>query len=158
MDIIRDTKPQKKRKKVVWSLGANTLLFLTISSLSQPLPIERLQGSLFVDVFRRSSGGRAHFIPGQASAEDLFILAQRILGAAPARQLFDEMALEQRKPGGLPDPTNAVISRLERELAGSVGAASAHAMVGRIAGRESIGIDELTPEMVEYLSSWETGT
>lgn len=30
MDIIRDTKPQKKRKKVVWSLGAIGLLGLTI--------------------------------------------------------------------------------------------------------------------------------
>lgn len=30
MDIIRDTKPQKKRKKVVWSLGAIALLALTI--------------------------------------------------------------------------------------------------------------------------------
>lgn len=30
MDIIRDTKPQKKRKKIVWSLGAIGLLGLTI--------------------------------------------------------------------------------------------------------------------------------
>lgn len=30
MDIIRDTKPQKKRKKVVWSLGAIALLALTV--------------------------------------------------------------------------------------------------------------------------------
>lgn len=30
MDIIRDTKPQKKRKKVVWSLGAISLLALTV--------------------------------------------------------------------------------------------------------------------------------
>lgn len=30
MDIIRDTKPQKKRKKVIWSLGAIGLLGLTI--------------------------------------------------------------------------------------------------------------------------------
>lgn len=30
MDIIRDTKPQKKRKKVIWSLGAIALLALTV--------------------------------------------------------------------------------------------------------------------------------
>lgn len=30
MDIIRDTKPQKKRKKLIWSLGAIVLLGLTI--------------------------------------------------------------------------------------------------------------------------------
>ena len=30
MDIIRDTKPQKTRKKLFWGLGAVALLVLTI--------------------------------------------------------------------------------------------------------------------------------
>ena len=70
-------------------------------------------------------------------------MAQRILGNATAQRLFDEMAREQGRDGGLPLPTNEVISRLERELAGSIGAASAHAMVSRIAGRETVGMTEL---------------
>jgi signal transduction histidine kinase len=53
------------------------------------------------------------------------------------------MAREQGRPGRLPVATDAVIGSVERELSGSVGAASAHAMVGRIAGGDRIGIPEL---------------
>ncbi len=128
---------------LVWSVGANTLLFLVISTLSHPRPLERLQGALFVDVFRIGTGSTPHFATGNAASEDLFVLAQRILGTEPARQLFDAMAREQGRHPALPEPTDAMIARLERELAGSVGAASAHAMVSRIAGSESVGMTEL---------------
>jgi signal transduction histidine kinase len=128
---------------LVFSLGANVLLFLALSVLSEARPLERLQGALFVDVFRRTAGEPLRFAPGQATAEDLFVLAQRILGTQPARELFDEMARSQGRDQGLPLPSDAVIARLERVLAGSVGAASAHAMVSRIAGRESISMSEL---------------
>ena len=128
---------------LVWSLGANTLLFLVVSGLSEARPLERLQGALFVDVFRTAGDEAPRFGEVSATSEDLFVLAQRILGADPARELFDRMAREQGRPGGLPLPTDAVIARLERELSGSIGAASAHAMVGRIAGGDRVGISEL---------------
>jgi len=129
---------------VVWSVGANVLSFLIVSGLSGTRPMERLQGALFIDVFRSSAAGETpRFAEGLATSEDLFVLAQRILGTDPARLLFDEMARGQARYAGLPDPTDAVIARLERELAGSVGAASAHAMVSRIAGRETVGMTEL---------------
>ena len=65
------------------------------------------------------------------------------------------MALEQGISRGLPHPTDSVIARLERELAGSIGAASAHAMVTRIAGGQTVGMNELiniadeTQELIE---------
>ena len=128
---------------LVWSLGLNMLIFLGVSSFSEPAPLERLQGALFVDVFRSGAGSISSYSNAAAEVEDLFVLAQRILGAAPARMLFDEMARSQGRPSGLPAPTDAVVIRLERELAGSIGAASAHAMVSRIAGGESVGVNEL---------------
>ena len=129
---------------LVWSLGMNTLIFLVVSSLTQPEPLERIQGALFVDVFRKTPEMPASFTPGQATSEDIFVLAQRIMGTEPARRLFDEMAVSQGgNSGQLPYPDDAVISRLERELAGSVGAASAHAMVLRITGRENVSMTEL---------------
>jgi Na+/proline symporter/nitrogen-specific signal transduction histidine kinase len=128
---------------LVWSVGVNTVVFLVVSVLSNTSPLERLQGALFVDVFRGTGGETPRFVAGSATSEDLFVLAQRILGTAPARQLFDEMALEQGLSHGLPQPSDQVIARLERELAGSVGAASAHAVVSRIGGQESIGMTEL---------------
>ena len=71
------------------------------------------------------------------------MLAQRILGVEAARRLFAEMAIEQGITHGLPRPTDAVIARLERELSGSIGAASAHAMVSSAAGSEQISFSEL---------------
>lgn len=128
---------------LVWSVGANALAFLIVSGLSDMHPLERLQGALFVDVFRGDAGGTPRVFEGLATSEDLFVLAQRILGTEPARALFDEMARGQRRHAGLPQPTDAVIAWLERELAGSVGAASAHAMVSRVAGSETVGMTEL---------------
>ncbi|MEM7508359.1 MAG: sensor histidine kinase [Pseudomonadota bacterium] len=128
---------------LIWSLGVNTVLFLAVSALSEAHPLERLQGAQFVDVFRVRSSGQQDLQADSANAEDLFILAQRILGTDPARRLFGELALAQGKRSGLPTPTIEMIGRLERELAGSVGAASAHAMVGRIAGHSAVGVTEL---------------
>jgi Na+/proline symporter/nitrogen-specific signal transduction histidine kinase len=127
---------------LVWSLGANAALFLGVSALTAPRPLERLQGALFVDVFR-AGGAAPSFVGGTATADDLFALAERILGRGPARGLFAELARAQGRAGELPLPTGAVLARLERELSGSVGAASAHAMVGRIAGGPTLGMTEL---------------
>ncbi len=128
---------------VVWSVGLNALVFLVVSSLTRRGLVERLQATLFVDVFRSAGGAPTTVATTSAGAEDLFILAQRILGSEPARRLFNEMARTQGSSSNLPHPTDDVIARLERELAGSIGAASAHAMVQRIAGRETVGMTEL---------------
>ncbi len=128
---------------VVWSVGINALCFVVVSSLSQATALERLQGTLFVDVFRSTGGGPSGVAVGAAAPEDMFVLAQRILGTAPAARLFDEMARDQGVKAGLPYATDAVIARLERELAGTIGAASAHALVTRMAGRPALGMTEL---------------
>ena len=128
---------------VVWSVGMNALAFVVVSSVSQPGALERLQGTLFVDVYRVAGGAPASVAVGPAASEDLFLLARRILGDDPARDLFDEMAMAQGLTAGLPHPTGAVVARLERELSGSIGAASAHALVNRIADRQSLGMTEL---------------
>jgi len=66
------------------------------------------------------------------------------------------MAQQQGKPRGLPDATDNLVQTLERELAGSVGAASAHAMVSQIAGGGTVSVDELmkiadeTAQILEY--------
>jgi len=128
---------------LVWSLGLNTVLFLIVSGLTDMKPLERLQGAQFVDVFHATSGGASSYGTGSAKSEDLFIVAQRIMGADPAQRLFDEIARAQGRAGGLPYASDAMIARLERELSGSVGAASAHAMVARIAGGQTVSVEEL---------------
>ncbi|WP_413206961.1 ATP-binding protein [Rhodospirillum sp. A1_3_36] len=127
----------------VWSIGVNALCFIVVSSLSRPGALERLQSSLFVDVHRSTWGEPKGQTLPNAETEDLLILAQRILGDEPALRLFDELARSQGLGGRLPHPTDAVVSRLERELSGSIGAASAHALVSRIAGGQSLGMTDL---------------
>lgn len=128
---------------VVWSVGLNALTFLVVSSLTRPRPLEQLQGALFVDVYRSGGEETTGIVTEMVDVEALFVLAQRILGSGPARQLFDDLARGQGKPNGMPDATDAVVASLERELAGSIGAASAHAMVTRIAGHQTVGMTEL---------------
>ena len=116
---------------------------VAVSLCTRLTPMERLQGTLFVGAFRSDPYETLGLVRRSAPRAELFVLAQRILGTDPAAELFEDAARAQGRLSGLPDPTPAFISRLERELAGSVGAASAHAMVGRIAEGESISLDEL---------------
>ncbi|MEL7465430.1 MAG: ATP-binding protein [Pseudomonadota bacterium] len=127
----------------VWSVGINTAVLVAVSLVSSMRPLERLQAALFVDVFRTEPSRALGVLQRSAASTDLYILAQRILGARSATELFHAAARSQGKTEGLPHPTPEFISRLERALAGSIGASSAHAMVGRIADGETISMNDL---------------
>ena len=145
---------------VVFSMAANVIAFVGLSLISFPGPMERLQAAQFVNVFDHSSAGQG-WSQGRAEAEDLLLMAQRILGADDAQRLFQRAASEQGKQGYLPDTTPEFLQTLERVLAGSVGAATAHAMVGQIVGRSSVSVEDLmkvadeTAQMMEYSSQLE---
>ncbi|MBM9595684.1 ATP-binding protein [Roseitranquillus sediminis] len=143
-----------------WSLSINICLFLAGSILTFPKPLERLQGATFVNVFRHAAEPRG-WSGGSAEAEDLLMMAQRILGSAEAQALFSREVARQGRVGFLPDPTPAFLERLERELAGSVGAATAHAMLGQIIGGSSVSVEDLmrvadeTAQIMEYSAQLE---
>ena len=145
---------------VFWSVLLNTAAFVAVSLFTFPTPLERLQGAQFVNVYDLSGETRG-WEASPVESEDLLIMAQRILGSSEAQRLFQVEANKQGKSSFLPDPTPAFLARLERELAGSVGAATAHAMVGQIVGRASVSVEELmavadeTAQMMEYSSQLE---
>ena len=142
---------------VFWSMTFNTVAFFAVSLLSFPAPMERLQGAQFVNVFEHSRNAPG-WAQSAAEAEDLLIMSQRILGAPQAQALFQRAAQGQGKAGYLPDTTPDFVEILERELAGSVGAATAHAMVGQITGGAAVSVEDLmavadeTAQMLEYSS------
>ncbi|MGR3571218.1 ATP-binding protein [Brevirhabdus sp.] len=145
---------------LIWSIGVNATLFIVISLVTFPTPLERLQGAQMVNVFEHST--RAQGWTGSlAEAEDLLVMSQRIIGAKQAQALFQDAAARQGKSGYLPDPTPQFIEHLERQLAGSVGAATAHAMVGQITGGSAVSVQDLlavadeTAQMREYSSQLE---
>ncbi len=128
-----------------WSLLANCTLFV-FGSLSRTLhPLERLQGLLFVDVFRIRAPGQHLAVQRDASSEDLYALAQRVLSEEDARALFRQAAQAQGRRDASPEPTGAFIDQLERRLSAGVGAASARAMLSQITRGERISLDELIP-------------
>jgi len=127
---------------VLWSLLLNTGAFFFVSILTFPNPLERLQGAQFVNIFDQS-GATPIWSRSAADAEDLLIMSQRILGANQAQEIFTQAAQAQGKQGYLPDVTPDFVALLERELAGSVGAATAHAMVGRMSQGASLSVEDL---------------
>lgn len=140
---------------VFWSLSLNSVAFVAFSLASFPSPLERLQGAQFVNVSQAQGGARS-WLQGTAQTEDLMIMAQRILGASDAQALFRREAQRQGLEGELPEPNAEFLQTLERELAGTVGAATAHAMVGQIVGGTSVSVEDLmavadeTAQMMEY--------
>jgi signal transduction histidine kinase len=143
-----------------WSISLNSFVFVAVSLASFPSPLERLQGAQFVNVFQHSLGARG-WSAGVAQSEDLMIMAQRILGAKEAQSLFTRAAAAQGRIGQLPEPSPDFLQSLERELAGSVGAATAHAMIGQIVGGAAVSVEDLmavadeTAQMMEYSSRLE---
>ena len=146
---------------VVWSLALNTLIFVVVSLFSFPTPLERLQGAQFVNVFEHSSRPQG-WSGNIAQSEDLMIMAQRILGSREAQNLFEQEALRQGVTGYLPEPSPDFLQSLEREMSGSVGGATAHAMIGQIVGGASVSVEDLlavadeTAQMMEYSARLET--
>ncbi|MGI3168462.1 ATP-binding protein [Pseudooceanicola sp. C21-150M6] len=145
---------------VFWSILINTLGFVGVSLFTFPTPMERLQGAQFVNVFDHTGATRG-WSGGMAQSEDLMIMAQRILGPEDAQALFRRAAAVQGLQGYLPEPTPDFLRLLERELSGSVGAATAHAMIGQITGGTSVSVDDLmavadeAAQIMEYSSQLE---
>ncbi len=139
----------------LWSLALNVAGFVGVSLASFPGPVERLQGAQFVGVFDHSEGPGS-WARGAADAEPLLVMAQRIIGAPEAQAIFANHAALQGKEGRLPDVTPDFIRTLERELAGSVGAATAHAMIGQMTEGVSVSVEDLiavadeTAQIMEY--------
>jgi signal transduction histidine kinase len=144
----------------MWSLLLNGLVFVLISLVSFPAPLERLQGAQFVNIFEHSDNPQS-WSGGIAQSEDLMIMAQRILGPAEVQAFFQAEAAKQGLAGYLPEPTPDFLARLERELSGAVGGATAHAMVAQIMGAATVSVEDLlavadeTAQMMEYSSQLE---
>lgn len=140
-----------------WTLTANVAAYVAVSLFSTLKPLEQLQGSLFVDAFRRrplADASRAW--SGDTAVEDLMALARRIIGREHAYRAFRDYARSQRREVRELVADAALISFVERQLAGSIGAASARVLVLRIAGGETISLDEVitildeTQQAIEY--------
>ena len=135
-----------------WSLLTNTLAFVAVSLLSFPSPLERVQSAQFVNAFDSFSADadpdaiRARGWwreAGESESEELLAMSRRLIGHDESLRFFAAAAERQGRSGFLPDPTPDFLDRLERELSGSVGAATAHAMIEQIVGGRLVTVDDL---------------
>ncbi|GHG22333.1 MULTISPECIES: ATP-binding protein [Paracoccus] len=123
------------------SLALNTLAFIVFSIFGMPDPVERLQGLSFVSAVDPVRHGR--MARGADQVEPLLVMARRVWGAEDALRFFQSEAAAQGKSGYLPDMTPRFLTRLERRLAGSIGAATAHAMIDSVAGGSELTVSDL---------------
>lgn len=139
---------------VFWSLFLNSATLVIVSLFTSQSALERIQATLFVDLFRgRGVGGRT-LIRSSAAADDLRFVAQRVLGIERANALFESAGAEAGTATS--EPTPQFIDRMERELAGTIGAASAHVMLSNVVSGGGVSLEEVlrmadeTQQTIEY--------
>ena len=139
-----------------WSLALNVGAYIFVSLFSKQNPLERLQSALFVDAFGRLPRETTRAWTGDTAVEDLMALARRIIGPERAYRAFRDYAESEGREIHELVADTPLISFVERQLAGSIGAASARVLVSRIAGGETISLDEVitildeTQQAIEY--------
>ncbi len=128
-----------------WSLFANIGAFVGVSLWTRPAAREASQALLFVDVYNRSHDHQPVFWQGRARIEDLKLLATRFLGPKRAEQLFEARPGPPGQ-GARPDRGYAdarLVQRVETQLAGAIGSASARVMVASAVEEEDLGLEDV---------------
>ena len=138
---------------MIWSMIANAGAYAAVSLLGTRDPQEARQASVFVDAYRQGDTPGAPFWRGTASAGELHRLLTRFIGAEPADSAFREFARSRGLawPSGALQADANLVYFVEMQLAGAIGAASAHIMVASAVKEEVLSIEEVR-EMLDEAS------
>jgi len=127
-----------------WSLGLNLLVYFGVSLFTRPTALERLQSGLMVGVYHHDVVGQPSAWARSASVAELHDLVQRFLGRERAYRAFRDYSRSRGFGETFPAQADAdLVAFVERLLAGSLGAASAHVVVSSVAKGEMPGMDEV---------------
>ncbi len=143
---------------VFWSLLCNVGLLVGVSLFGRQGWLEQLQAAMFVDIYRqRPAAGEPRLWKGTTRVSDLKGLVARMVGPGRADQVFSAYAaqhgvtLQEEALAG-----ESLVAFAERELARTVGAASARVMISSIIEGEALSIEGLmkvldeTSQAIEY--------
>ncbi len=120
---------------VFWSLLVNIGGYVGGSLIGTPTIGEQRQAVLFVEEHRQIAD--EHLWHGSASISDLRALLERYSGPQRAAELL-------QAPGDSDGPASAaLIQTVERQLAGTIGAAAARVLIASVATEEQPSIDDL---------------
>ena len=128
---------------MIWSMVANIGAYVAVSVLGRQSAAEHSQATLFVDVFTQTGERGGHW-RATTSVSALQTLLGRFIGPARAAELFTTYARERgvRSADALEGDAN-LVAFAELQLAGAIGAASAHTIVATVAQEEALGLDEV---------------
>ncbi len=141
---------------VFWSLLFNIGLLVGVSLFARPRNIDRIQATLFVDVFHQM-GRESGFWQGRASVGELRELLGRFVGHRRTQEAF--AGYGETRGGVPPDSAQAdplLVNQAERLLAGHIGAASARVMMASVVKGEALSFDgvmeilDATSQAIEY--------
>jgi Na+/proline symporter/signal transduction histidine kinase len=128
---------------MIWSMVANIGAYVAVSVMGRQSAAEHSQATLFVDVFTQT-GERGQHWRATTSVSALQALLGRFLGAARAAELFTTYArVRGLKSADELEADANLVSFAELQLAGTIGAASAHTIVATVAQEEVLGLDEV---------------
>ena len=124
---------------VMWSLTVNVAVYIGVSLLSQPTPVERLQATAFISPDLPAAHPPSFRLwRTSVTIAELEATVARYLGAERTRRSFDEFA--QARDVSLVAGAEADIRMLryaEHLLASAVGAASARLVMALLLGRKT---------------------
>lgn len=124
-----------------WSLLANVGAYVGLSLTASQEGVEKAQAILFVDARAPNAPG-TRLWRGGASVDALFELLRRFLGAARANELQAQY-VRRRGSENLVMADAELIHFAEIQLAGTIGAASAHSVIASVVDEEPLGLDEV---------------
>lgn len=128
----------------IWTMALNVSLLIGVSLFTSQTTIERSQAVQFVDVFKLAEGGGREW-RGRASIGELWVLLARFVGEVQADAAFARFEQDDgRRLDRQGQADSAIVSLVERQLAGAIGAASARIMVASVLREEMHDIDDVT--------------
>ncbi|RME79082.1 MAG: histidine kinase [Chloroflexi bacterium] len=131
---------------MLWSMLVNVSGYVIGSLLSSPSVLEHSQATLFVDVFKHSPTVEqaARFWRGSASIENLRTLLSRFLGPARTDAIMADYARQRGLDWNRSLNADAEwVNFAEKQLAGTIGAASARIMIASVVKEEPLSIEEV---------------
>ncbi len=127
---------------VLWSMAANVLMFVAVSRLKAPEPVERLQAQVFVlgDLPRPPMSPSFRLWRTSVTAGDLQHTVARYLGAERAERSFSEYAESRNSPIHPDAEADIHLLRFtEHLLASAIGAASSRLVLSLLLRRRDAG-------------------
>ncbi len=129
---------------VLWSLGANVIVLVTVSLVSRQSIVERMQAAVFSTPVTAGARTADSVRKADISTGDLVALAERFVGEQHARLSFADFAAAQSielVPTASADPR--LMQFTERLLAGAIGASSARVVMTSALRKSGVDIGDV---------------